>query len=65
MACKLLLYSIVACINIFHRTIFNARISFELKEGYTITFEFVIANIVEQGEKPWPKMVLLSLLELI
>jgi hypothetical protein len=59
-ACKLLLYSVVACINIFRRTIFDARIGFELKEGYAITFEFATADVVERGEKPWPKMVLPS-----
>jgi hypothetical protein len=64
-ACKLLLYNIVAYINIFRKTIFDARISFKLKEGYAITFKFAIANIVERGEKPWPKIVLPSLLELI
>ena len=51
-AYKLLLYSVVAYINIFRKTIFNARISFELKEGYAIIFEFAIADIVERGEKP-------------
>ncbi len=65
MACKLLLYSVVIYINIFCRIIFNTRISFELKKEYIITFKFTTADIVEQGEKPWLKMVLLSLLELI
>jgi hypothetical protein len=51
-AYKLLLYSIVIYINIFHRIIFDARISFELKERYIIIFKFVIANIVKWGEKP-------------
>ena len=60
-ACKLLRYSVVACINIFRRTIFDARIGFELKEVYAITFEFATADVV----KNWPKMVLPSSPELI
>jgi hypothetical protein len=51
-AYKLLLYSIVIYINIFRRIIFDTRISFKLKEGYIITFEFAIINVVEQGDKP-------------
>jgi hypothetical protein len=49
-ACKLLLYSVVACINIFRRTIFDARIGFELKEGYAITFEFATADVITRVE---------------
>ena len=64
-ACKLLLCSVVVCINIFCRTIFDARIGFELKEGYAITFEFATIDVVERGDKPWPKMVLPSSPELI
>ncbi len=60
-ACKLLLYSVIVCINIFRRTIFDARIGFELKEGYAITFEFATADVI----KTWPKMVLPSSPELI
>jgi hypothetical protein len=56
-----LLYSAVACINISYRTIFDARIGFELKEGYAITFEFATIDVVEK----WPKMMLPSSAELI
>jgi len=42
-------------------TIFDARIGFELKEGYAITFEFATIDVVEN----WPKMILLSSPELI
>jgi hypothetical protein len=60
-ACKLLLYIAVACSNISHRIIFDARIGFEIKKGYAITFEFATINVVEK----WPKMILPSSLELI
>jgi hypothetical protein len=46
-AYKLLLYSVVIYINISRRTVFNAQISFKLKERYIITFEFIIINIVK------------------
>ncbi|KAG4425785.1 hypothetical protein IFR04_000992 [Cadophora malorum] len=42
-------------------TIFDARIGFELKEGYAITFEFATADVI----KTWPKIVLPSSPELI
>ncbi len=61
----MLLYRVVACINISRRTIFDARIGFELKEGYVITFKFATIDVVERGDKPWPKMVLPGLPELI
>jgi hypothetical protein len=64
-ACKLLLCSVVVCINNFRRTIFDAQIGFELKEEYVIIFEFAIIDVVKRGDKPWLKMVLLSSLELI
>jgi hypothetical protein len=57
----LLLYNAVACINISRRTIFDARIGFEIKEGYAITFEFATIDVVEN----WPKMILPSSPELI
>jgi hypothetical protein len=57
----LLLYNVIAYINIFRKTIFDARIGFELKEGYAITFEFATIDIV----KNWLKIVLSSSLELI
>lgn len=61
-ACKVLLYSgVVASINMCRRTIFDARIGFELKEGYAITFEFATADVI----KTWPKIVLPSSPELI
>jgi len=46
-----LLYNAIAYINICFKTIFDARISFEIIEGYAITFEFAIADIVKRGEK--------------
>jgi len=46
-------------------TIFDARIGFELKEGYAITFEFATADVIKNGIKTWPKMVLPSSPELI
>ena len=60
-ACKFLLYNAVAYINICFRTIFDARIGFEIMEGYAITFEFATIDVVET----WPKMILPGLLELI
>jgi hypothetical protein len=47
--------------NISRRTIFDARIGFELKEGYAITFKFATIDVVEH----WPKMILPSSPELI
>merc|ERR1712093_113440 len=46
-------------------TIFDARIGFELKEGYATTFEFATADVIKNGIKTWPKMVLPSSPELI
>lgn len=58
---KLLFYTAVAHINISDRTIFDARVGFEIKEGYAITVEFVTIDVVEK----WPKMILPSSEELI
>jgi hypothetical protein len=40
------------CFDTSRRAIFDARISFEIKQGYAITFEFATVDVVEK----WPKM---------
>jgi hypothetical protein len=51
-ACKLLPNTASLCSDTSRSAIFDARISFEIKQGYAITFEFATVDIVEK----WPKM---------
>ena len=62
--CKVPATLVIFHSNTSRRSIFDARLNFEIEKGDVIAFEFVIPKVIEQAIEPWPRINLPDIPEL-